>query len=145
MRKLRCVIKEHPRLKSCLKRCRHCGIVFLTDLRNAARCDIDCPFGCRNAYRKKRSTQRSTAYYQTAEGKFKKRQLNASRTSRGMPAPRADQTLMVHLRVAASLIEGRPVPLADIVAMVRRILRQHSLDNGENLVYQDPCWQDLPP
>ena len=76
---LRSVVKEHPRLKPCLKRCRHCGIVFLTDFRNAGREDIDCPFGCRNAYRKKRSTQRSTAYYQTAEGKFKKKQLNAHR------------------------------------------------------------------
>jgi hypothetical protein len=37
------------------------------------------------------------------------------------------------------------VSLAEIVAMVKRILRQHSLDNRENLVYQDPCWQDLPP
>lgn len=145
MRKLRCVIREHTHLKPCLKRCRHCGIVFLTDFRNAGRCDIDCPFGCRNAYRKKCSTQRSTAYYQTAEGKFKKRQLNSRRNSRGMPAPRADKTLMVHLRVVTSLIEGRSISLAETVAMVKRILRQHSLDNRESLVYQDPCWQDLPP
>ena len=145
MRKLRFVIREHPRLKPCLKRCRHCGIVFLTDFRNAGRWDIDCPFGCRNAHRKKRSAQRSTAYYQTSEGKFKKKLLNARRNSRGMPAPRAEQTLMVHLGVVTRLIEGRPVSLAEIVAMVKRMLRQHSLDNRENLVYQDPCWQDLPP
>jgi hypothetical protein len=31
------------------------------------------------------------------------------------------------------------------VVMVKRILRQHSLDNRENLGYQDPCWQDLSP
>lgn len=145
MRKLRCVIREHPHLKPYLKRCRHCGIIFLTDFRNARRCDIDCPFGCRNAHRKKRSTQRSTAYYQTAEGKFKKKQLNARRNSRDMPVPKLDQALIVHIRVATSLIEGRPVCLAEIVSMVKRILRQHSLDNRENLVYQDPCWQDLPP
>ena len=145
MRKLRWLIRAHPRLKPCLKRCRHCGIVFLTDFRNAGRCDIDCPFGCRNAHRKKCSTQRSTAYYQTAEGKFKKKQLNSQRTNRGMSAPGVDQTLIVHLRVATSLIDGRPVCLAEIVAMVKRILRQHSLDNRENLVYQEPCMQDVPP
>lgn len=145
MQKLRWVIREHPRLKPCLKRCRHCGIFFLTDFRNAARHDIDCPFGCRNAHRKKCSTQRSTAYYQTAEGKFKKKQLNARRNSRGMAAARVEQTLIIHLGVVTSLIEGRPVSLAEIVAMVKRILRQHSMDNRENLVYQNPCWQDLPP
>ena len=62
-----------------------------------------------------------------------------------MPAPRAEQTLMVHLGVVTRLIEGRPVSLAEIVAMVKRILRQHSLDKQENLVYQDSRWQDLPP
>jgi hypothetical protein len=145
MRKLRCVLREHPQLKPCLKRCRHCDIVFLTDFRNAGRHDIDCPFGCRNAHRKKRSTQRSTAYYQTAEGKFKKKQLNARRKGQGIREPNVDRTLIVHLRVVTSLIEGRSVALAEIVAMIKRILRQHSLDKWGKRIYEVPYCEHLPP
>jgi hypothetical protein len=28
--------------------------------------------------------------------------------------------------------------------MIKRIFRQHSIDNGENLVYQDPYGKKLP-
>jgi len=138
-------VKEHPHLKPCLKRCRQCNIIFLTDFRNAGRDDIDCPFGCRNAHRKKRSTQRSTAYYQTAEGKFKKKQLNARRKSQGIAEPKVDQSLIVHLRVVTSLIEQRSVVLAEIVAMIKRILRQHSLDKWEKRIYEVPYSEHLPP
>jgi hypothetical protein len=40
---------------------------------------LRCPFGCRQYSRRQRSHQRSTAYYQTAEGKQKKKRLNARR------------------------------------------------------------------
>jgi hypothetical protein len=40
---------------------------------------LRCPFGCRQHHRKQRSNQRSTAYYQTAEGKVKKEIQNAKR------------------------------------------------------------------
>jgi hypothetical protein len=40
---------------------------------------LRCPFGCRQHHRKQRSSQRSTAYYQTAEGKVKKEIQNAKR------------------------------------------------------------------
>ncbi len=145
MRKLRCVLREHPHLKPCLKRCRHCNIIFLTDFRNAGRWDIDCPFGCRLAHRKKRSTQRSTAYYQTAEGKFKKKLLNARRKGQGRAEPKVDETLLVHLRVVTSLIEGRSVALAEIVAMIKRMFRQHSMGKGQHFVYQDLCGKKLSP
>jgi hypothetical protein len=59
--------------------------------------------------------------------------------------PKLDQTFMVHLRVVTSLIEGRPVSRAEIVALVERILRQHSLDNLKDLLYQYPSWRELPP
>ena len=64
----------------------HCGIRFLTDPRNAWRRNLRCPFGCRQHHRKQRSNQRSTAYYQTAEGKVKKEIQNAKRK-----AARGDQ------------------------------------------------------
>jgi len=129
----------------CLKRCRHCGIFFLTDYRNAGRCDIGCPFGCRNTHRKKCSTQRSTAYYQTPEGKIKKKQINGCRSSLDREPAGDDDTLIVHLQVATGLIEARTVCRREIVALVKRILRQHSLDNRGNFIYQDMYWKDLPP
>jgi len=140
------VVREHCHLKPCQKRCQQCNIIFLTDFRNAGRHDIDCPFGCRNAYRKKRSTQRSTAYYQTAEGKFKKKQLNARRRkSQGIAEPKVAQSLIIHLQVVTSLIEGRSVALVEIVAMIKRILRQHSLDKGAKRIYEVPYSEHLPP
>jgi len=139
------VVREHPHLRPCLKRCRHCKVVFLTHPRNASRDDIDCPFGCRNAHRKRGSTQRSTAYYQTAEGKFKKKQLNARRKGQRIAKPKVDQTLIVHLRVVTSLIEGRSVALAEIVAMIKRILRQPSLDKWGKRLYKVPYSDYLPP
>ncbi len=41
------------------------------------RIDLGCPFGCSQAHKQSESTKRSTAYYQTPEGKEKKKQLNA--------------------------------------------------------------------
>ena len=76
----------------------------------------------------------ATPTAESAEGKFKKKQLNARRNSRGLPAAGPDQIIIVHLGVVTSLIEGRPVSPVEIVAMVRRILRQHSMDNQENLI-----------
>lgn len=65
--------------RRCLCRCRHCRIFFLGDPRNARREDLGCPFGCREAHRKRESTRRSVDYYRTPEGKIKKRQHNSRR------------------------------------------------------------------
>ena len=42
---LRSVLRLKPWLRKCLARCRHCGIFFLTDVRNAGRQDLGCPLG----------------------------------------------------------------------------------------------------
>ncbi len=57
----------------------HCGIRFLTHPRNAGRRNLRCPFGCRQQHRRQRSSQRSAAYYQTADGRRKRKRLNARR------------------------------------------------------------------
>ena len=72
---IRLVLKEKPHLRKCLDRCRHCHILFFTHPRNAGRSDLGCPFGCRQAYRRKSSIHRSTEYYRTKEGKQKKKYL----------------------------------------------------------------------
>jgi hypothetical protein len=129
-----------------MKRCRHCGIFFLTHPRNIHRNDIYCPFGCREARRKRKSIERSTAYYRTPEGKIKKQAQNARRGSRKKPSPpEPDQTVIVHLKMVTSLIEGRPVAWSEVFAMVRLILRQHSIGWLGNLVYNAPKPGNPPP
>ena len=76
---LKSALKAKPHLRPCLTRCRHCGILFLTHPRNRGRKDLGCPFGCREALRKKHSTERSTAYYKTRSGTYKKKHQNNKR------------------------------------------------------------------
>ena len=75
------ILQSHPALQGCVVYCVGCGIRFLAHPRNAGRRDLRCPFGCREYHRQQRSCQRSTAYYQTAAGKAKKKRLNARRQS----------------------------------------------------------------
>lgn len=88
---LKSVLKSKPRLQPCLTRCRHCGIFFLTHPRNRGRRDLGCPFGCREALRKKRSTDRSTAYYKTRSGRYKKKLQNNKRCKE-VPKPYSGST-----------------------------------------------------
>lgn len=136
---LRSVLRLKPWLRKCLARCRHCGIYFLTDPRNAGRQNLGCPFGCRQAHRRRQSTRRSVAYYREPEGKAKKRDLNARRRKSPAPAPSPTvppvqsgplpwtRTILDYVRVLTSLIEGRPVQLWEVVAMLERTVRQHRM------------------
>ncbi len=101
----------------------------MTHPRNASRNDIDCPFGCRQAHRKENSTKRSHEYYQTPEGKEKKKGINARRKGQDKipPLQILDKTVILHLQVVTSLIEKRPVALAEILLIVENIMRQHSI------------------
>lgn len=134
---LRSVLRLKPWLRKCLARCRHCGIFFLTDPRNAGRQDLGCPFGCREAHRLKQSTRRSVAYYREPEGRVKKQALNARRrkTPTAAPPPAPVQptaqpwprAIVAYVRVVVSLIEGRPVHFWEVVQMLERTLRQHRM------------------
>lgn len=148
---LRTVLHNRPHGRVCLKRCRHCGIFFLTHPRNAGRHDLGCPFGCRQAHRRRQSTRRSVAYYQDPIGKIKKRLLNGQR--RALPEPeerpptppvevagpaadpggagwragRWNEPMVEHVRMVSSLIEGRPVSWREVREMLERVLRQHRM------------------
>jgi hypothetical protein len=135
---LRSILRSQPELRRCQTRCRHCRIFFLTHPRNASRRDLGCPFGCRKAHRRRQSSQRSTAYYQDAPGKEKKRQQNAKRrktngptTPPPAPAPEAalpwPRPILEYVCLVTSLIEGRAVSLAEVVEMLRRVMRQHRM------------------
>lgn len=100
------VLASHPELSDCAVHCVHCGIRFLTHPRNARRVDLRCPFGCQGHHRRQCSSQRSTAYYQTACGKAKKKRLNARRCA--PPPPRGAEE--VASPVSAP---GPPLPPAE--------------------------------
>ncbi len=128
-----------------LTRCRHCRIFSLTHPCNAGRNDLGCPFGCRNSHRKRRSTERSVGYYRTPEGKHKKKIQNgkraqlpavatlcsgASETGRNLVPPhdsRFDPQMVCYVRMVTSVIEGRRVSISEILEMLVRAVRQHSM------------------
>lgn len=130
---LRSVLRIKPWLRKCLARCRHCGIYFLTDVRNTGRKDLGCPFGCARAHRRDQSTRRSVAYYQEPEGRVKKRALNARRRKTARPAdppgpvPNSLGPFLQYLCVMVGLIEERKVGLWEVMEMLERTMRQHSM------------------
>jgi hypothetical protein len=129
---LRSIFKARPRLRQCLTRCRHCRIFFLCDPRNAGRKDLRCSFGCKEAHRRRCSTQRSVAYYQEPEGKIKKAIQNAKRRKPVPPAPPADplpcsELMIEHVQGVVSLMEDRLVCRQEILEMLWRVLRQHRM------------------
>jgi len=56
-----------------------------------------------------------------------------------------DDTVVCHIQLVTSLIEGRLVGLAQIAAMLEKILRQHSIDSAVKLLYAAFCHQKNPP
>jgi hypothetical protein len=143
---IRHLIKQQPELKSRLTRCRHCRILFFTHPRNKGRKDIGCPFGCRESGRREKSTQRSVDFYRSKDGRKKKIELNQRRNKKKgwhvstNPMPvvmevEPDRTLLLHIRMVISLIEGYRVDLETITALVVKFLRQHSMDLKVNMIY----------
>jgi hypothetical protein len=142
---LRSVLRAKPRLRACLSRCRHCRIFFLTHPRNAnRRHNLRCPFGCRQAHRQQQSTRRSVEYYRDPQGKTKKSALNQKRRAPVSPAklpeaPKArglepepvlaqrNEPVVEYVRMVVSLIEGRRVGRREVLEMLERVLRQHSM------------------
>jgi len=157
---LRSLLRARAELRPCVTRCRHCGIFFLTHVRNAGRRDLGCPFGCRAAHRKRCSTQRSVEYYSTEEGKTKKKLQNGKRRQgparadhpgqRGGPPLEREgfrfDTLMVgYVRMVTSRIEERRVSEEEIVEMLVRTMRQHSMARRRRMDYVLAYWKKNAP
>ena len=148
---LRSVLRARAELRRCVTRCRHCRIFFLTHPRNAGRRDLRCPFGCKEAHRKRRSTERSVEYYGTEEGKTKKKIQNGKRShgeARGdhnhqcvqaqrleRDGIRLDLVMVGYVRRVTSLIEARRVSEEEIVEMLVRSMRQHSIARRRRMDY----------
>jgi hypothetical protein len=151
-RVLDAVLIGHPHLQTCLKQCNHCQIHFLTHPRNAGRKDLRCPFGCRQAHRKAKSTQRSTEYYRN--DKEKKKAQNNRRRKEEKPSAVApgvrddnciDPAVIAHIQVVTSLIEARAVTWKETEEMVRAILRQHSMGVAGKRCYLNVHQAKSPP
>ena len=150
---LRSVLRAKPHLRACLTRCRHCCIFFLTHPRNAGRHDLGCPFGCREAHRKRASAHRSAAFYSDADGKRRKSQLNQRRPRQycpSQPAPPQPRPvpwsppLVEHVRMVASLMEGWRVSRRQVLEMLARVLRQHTICRRRK-IDQTVAWLNEPP
>lgn len=135
------IFHDNPDLRKCLKKCKHCGILFLTDKRNSGRNDIRCPFGCRQSHRKMSSTKRSIEYYQTDEGKFKKKLQNDKRNKNkptNTEPPEEiipDETCINYIRALVSMLERRKVSRGEILSMIKKVLRQHSIAGSQKKHY----------
>jgi len=155
---LRMLLRQKARLRSYLCRCRHCRIFFLTHPRNAGRRNLACPFGCRQAHHRQNSTRRSVEYYRSREGKVKKHLHNQRRRSRRpTPTPKGpadhqsgktgeemsvDSDIVRYVQMVISLIEDRRVSEAEILRMLARAVRQHSMARRRRRDYVLSCWKE---
>jgi len=152
---LRSALKTKPQLRSCLSRCRHCGIYFITDPRNAGRTDLGCPFGCQEAHRKCRSTARSVEYYREESGRIKKKIQNEKRRKgvSGTPSEpdvevkdvEYDLRMLSYVQMLTSLIEGWRVSLEEVKAMLARALRQRSIARRREIDHVVAALREHPP
>lgn len=134
-----------PELRGCLKRCRHCRMFFLTHPRNAGRSDLRCPFGCREAHRKQRSTRRSVEYYRGVRGKFKKSIQNRNRyliagaaeepKDKAVEGEQELAPIVKYVRMVVSLIEGRVVSWGEIGRMLASNWRQPPIGRRREVLY----------
>jgi hypothetical protein len=131
---IRSLLRERPDLRPYLKRCRHCRILFFTDPRNAARDDLRCGFGCREAHRRACAAQRSAAFYR--EYPEKKRQQNRKRYLRSAQTRQdgateaqvaASAPIVRHVGVILSLVERRRVGIEEVIALLAKKGRQHRM------------------
>jgi hypothetical protein len=153
---LREMLRSRPDVRPCLTRCQHCRIFFLSHPRNLGRKDLGCPFGCRDAHRRQRSTRRSVKYNRTEAGKMKKAQLNARRRQAGDPELEPEEAIesdeiefdpeiVTHIVMVTSLIEGFAVSRRQVVAMLRQMVRQHSIFRESRRDYLVRWLREHPP
>jgi hypothetical protein len=144
------VLQKDPQLRKQLTRCKECRIFFLTDPRNSRRRDLRCPFGCRDSHRKESSARRSSEYYGTGNGKDKKKEQNARRNRQNKRSTPGDTNNIktvnpvIRLTITAELlsyiqnlltrIEHCFVSKKEILTLLRKKWRQHSIDNKKKEV-----------
>ena len=129
------MLQSHPELEGCIAYCMDCGIRFLTHPRNAGRRDLRCPFGCREHHRRQGSCQRSTAYYQTAAGKAKKKRLNGRRYRSQVPPAAPPQGDIGSPETSSDEPASEPSPVAVAPRHEELVLDESSLSSSPMLPY----------
>jgi hypothetical protein len=139
---IRSLLRERPDLRPYLKHCRHCGILFFTDARNAGRDDLRCGFGCREAHRRHSSARRSASFYREYPEKKRRQNRNrylrtaqASQSGAAQPEGALPAPILRHVRVIVSLIEGRRVGLDEILELLAKKGRQHRIGRERRSAY----------
>lgn len=131
--------------------------------------DLGCPFGCSEAHREQQSTKRSVAYYQSKEGRDKKRDLNQRRPAacrvqipvpatrsaqppaqpKNPPAPPAHapwpQPIVEHVQRVVSWIEHRRVVRAEILQVLTNVLRQQGMARRRRIDHTVAWLNEHPP
>jgi hypothetical protein len=130
---------------------------------------LRCPFGCRDAHRKESSNKRSAEWYRSKEGKKKKKELNERRFRQTSSDNGSEdlknkepcelqgqiiqdeheggrnKTTLCYIQMLISLIEGRLVGLDEVLEMLLKIVRQHSIDSRRRFVYAFTYPEQKPP
>ncbi|MBV8331044.1 MAG: hypothetical protein JOZ61_11345 [Verrucomicrobia bacterium] len=102
---------------------------------------------------------RSVAYYRDPIGKKKKRALNGKRAKANSEGDRSaacptglesgsarwNRLMLEYVRMLVSLIEARSVSRAEIVQMLQRVLRQHTLGRLRRIDHAVIWLQEHPP
>jgi hypothetical protein len=120
---------------------------------------LRCPFGCRQAHREEDSKKRSAEWYRSEKGREKKKALNRQRSLQSLSgngskylaneesSPQQghivqDDSQVVHDRVTLSyiqmlisVIEDRFVSLDEVLTMLRKKVRQRSIDKQKQFIY----------
>jgi hypothetical protein len=138
---LRSVLRTRTQLRPCLTRCWQCRIFFVAAACNAGR-KGGCPFGCAQAHRQREWRRTSAEYYENPQGKKKKSDLNQQRKRKPAspegpepsapaqapgPGKQIPPLLVGYVQRVVSAIEARPVSREEIVAMLAKEKRQHSM------------------
>ena len=138
---LRSVLRTRRTLRKCLTRCWHCRIFFIAAACNAGR-KGGCPFGCADEHRRREWRRTSAEYYENPHGKKKKSDLNQRRKSKPIPAAEPEPStpaqvpgpgkeipslLVSYVQRVVSAIERRRVSREEILAMLAKEKRQHSM------------------
>jgi len=155
---LRSLLREQPELRRYLVRCRHCGIFFLADPRNANRRDLGCPFGCAEARHKGSSNRRSREYYQGSDGRRKKSTLNQRRRLAAKtavpgpivigpapPAPILTVGFVRYVRRVMSWIEHRDISVREVRERLGQERRQPRMGKRGGLSDHAPRCDEHPP
>jgi hypothetical protein len=118
-----------------------------------------CPFGCRQAHREENSKKRSAEWYRSEKGRKKKKALNRRRSRQSLSdygskylaneessPPQGhiveddiqvvrDIVTLSYIQMLISVIEGRFVSLDEVLTMLRKKVRQRSIDNQKRFIY----------